>query len=482
MSSSNSNNNLLTLLPLTSFKAECKASYVGICKIPGSLSEHEILNCVQSLLEQEEEGLQEDLINSSTVNLQWYVSIEGVGLKWVREANEESDSNDSTDSFSSMDSSSSSLIRVNDIKYNRVPFSSILFCSIDSGHPDIISWILTKSNNCYHERDGILGGNEFKVSTEALVWRCNNENDAAKLKETYKKIRNRKKMGIIEAIRLRHQREKEKHEQLEKMTVTASTITPAPSTITVNLNENQAKNPIFSTPNNREDENHKQNGHKEDVLLTANQNCINKANLRQRREPLFIQPAKAGTGSIKVFKNLHQNSGNTLNPMILSSQQQPVWAKQYRSESEFDPTKLSQYIKFNNTNREFRGTENRYSFRSRSVDAPLNRIKMNDRDHQIFAKTSAKLTSYFSKNSGNRVVIIGRSDSLNSEGSSGSGDSNLNSELSESSKKLQNPPKSALKKNINQLNKDFKAPVLSNQNGCKKNVTFNAYATVLFET
>ena len=199
-------------------------------------------------------------------------------------------------------------------------------------------------------------------------------------------------------------------------------------------------------------------------------------------------------------------------------QQQAInnyWISNYQlSESEFDTTRLSCYLNALNLSRRNRSrnrttgqqqqqnlvnnnnisnnkhTTSHHHIRSKSVDAPLNRLRMSLVHKPVVGSLITTLTSGAgakiissnnnnnNNNSGNNnsgnpncPVLVTRSESLNSEGSS-LGESGAG-EFGSSA--IHNPGKSALKKG-SPNNQSDQHHQLSHQG--KKNVTFSAYAMI----
>ena len=196
-------------------------------------------------------------------------------------------------------------------------------------------------------------------------------------------------------------------------------------------------------------------------------------------------------------------------------QQQAInnyWISNYQlSESEFDTTRLSCYLNALNLSRRNRSrnrttgqqqqnlvnnnnisnnntsnnkhTKSHHHIRSKSVDAPLNRLRMSLVHKPVVGSLITTLTSGAgakiissnnnNNNSGNPncSVLVTRSESLNSEGSS-LGESGAG-EFGSSA--IHNPGKSALKKG-SPNNQSDQHHQLSHQG--KKNVTFSAYAMI----
>lgn len=531
MSCCNNNNHSSPLPPLSSFKASCKASFIGRCKLSittGSLSEKNIFTYVHELLVQTK-GVPAATTSSSVSapDTIWNVSIGASELTWTLDKVIPPESSLKEDTFYGhtedvINSATTLLPDEKKNKCNKVPFSRILFCLIDSENPCVICWILTNSSpstgGYMHQRDNISSEvtdhdsaaagssshqqQQQQVHTEALVWICLSETDAAKLKGTYKAIRQRRKMGIIEAIKARHQLTEQQQQQLQQQQ-------QHPSELKLHLTEKESLQPQmeklaiiekspkeevtkrYITAQQKLDEYIINSLRGETGMSVQQQNFNNhKATQRQRREPLLIQQTKsADTNSAKSYKNLQHKSVTSATPLIMnttSPQTQQIWIpKQYRSESEFDPTKLNQYIKVANAHRSYRAS----SVRSRSVDAPLNRISSSviaSESYHKLVKASAKVTTAFcaAKNNLNKgMVVITRSDSLNSEGSSVSEESNLNESDLKTFIALRDPPKSALKKrNLKNVKESSSSStsssMVSSQNKNVKSVTFSEFATI----
>ena len=213
-------------------------------------------------------------------------------------------------------------------------------------------------------------------------------------------------------------------------------------------------------------------------------NNNNKSQCRQRH-PALLLPAiadKSSHSSVSPLRNV--NNGNCV-PVVVSRQNSANYWNQYPSESEFDTTRIDNYLNALNLSRRHRSQrssskQNIKPMRSRSVDTTLGRLRLSihkpvntilnaitsPSGAKIVSSTSCQSAGGSSKSQNNRNALVTRSESLNSEGSSLSGESvccEFNSSIS-------HPGKSVLKK-TNATNPVHMGPG-------KKNVTFSAFATI----
>ena len=200
----------------------------------------------------------------------------------------------------------------------------------------------------------------------------------------------------------------------------------------------------------------------------------------RQRQPARLLPATIENGvhsSSSVQR--HSHNGNSI-PVVLSRQNSANYWNQYPSESEFDTTRIDNYLNALNLSRRHRSQKpvNRITakpMRSRSVDATLTRLKLsihkpvNTILNAFTSPTGAKSASTQSgsaKSQSSRNALVTRSESLNSEGSSLSGESLC----FEFNSNHNTPGKSVLKKNS--------AGNAVHIGPGKKNVTFSAFATI----
>lgn len=490
---------------MTTTKIECKATFVGFCAVPGSLSENHVFQCVRDLIlsqtnhnqqqvekisstepsksssnvlhkEEGNDGKISNGENDQKTNL-WTVSIEANELKWVY-------------------SDSMALTTFSSRKCNRALFSNILFCYLNAQLPNVIVWVLTK-NNCDDSPDG-------KIETEALVWQCLNEKDAIHLRDAYKLIRSKKKLEKIEAINKAKQKNSEKVIVNQKLSekVNGNNCEQQSTRMTSSKQENDETNNRFNAmeqhlPTSEANEtledllyrSSKPNPNRE-ILVASSIHYKNSRNNRpqtRQRQPALLLQATNNTSlsslSSPTTTHTRQTTNNVI-PIVVSRQNSSnAYWNQYPSESEFDTTRINSYLNALNLSRRNRSNlstnkQNGKHIRSRSVESPLNRLRMsihkpvNSFLNAINSPSGAKMNSSNnlqtanSSNIPSRGVLVTRSESLNSEGSSISGESGI----CEFNAGGNHPAKSVLKKN---------SPNTSVHIGPgKKNVTFSAYATI----
>ena len=212
----------------------------------------------------------------------------------------------------------------------------------------------------------------------------------------------------------------------------------------------------------------------------------NKSQCRQRQPALLLPAITDNSSHSSVPNSRHATNGNCV-PVVVSRQNSAnYWTqRQYPSESEFDTTRIDNYLNALNLSRRHRSQrssskQNVKPLRSRSVDTTLSRLRLsihkpvNSLLNAITSPSGAKIAppvscqsaGSSSKSQTNRNACVTRSESLNSEGSSLSGES-LCCEFNSS---LINPGKSVLKK-TNNTSTVHMGPG-------KKNVTFSAFATI----
>lgn len=206
---------------------------------------------------------------------------------------------------------------------------------------------------------------------------------------------------------------------------------------------------------------------------------INSKSQCRQRQPALLLPAKTENGlhsSSSVQRHSHSNSV----PVVLSRQNSANYWNQYPSESEFDTTRIDNYLNALNLSRRHRSQKpvnriNAKPMRSRSVDATLTRLRLSIHKPvntilNAFASPSgakgASNQSGSAKSQSSRNALVTRSESLNSEGSSLSGES----VCCEFNSNHNTPGKSVLKKNS--------AGSSVHIGPGKKNVTFSAFATI----
>lgn len=487
---------------MNSTKTECKATFVGFCALPGPLSESHVFQCVCDLIALQNNHNQQQFVNSSStesskgsLNVKnkevdnevifndenkvktdlWTVSIEANELKW----------------FLSDDSSAQI---TGQRKCNRANFTNILFCYLNAQLPNVIVWVLT-NKDCDDSNNG-------KVETKALVWQCLNDKDAIHLRDAYKLIRSRKKLEKIEAINKAKQKNSEKLIVIQKL---GEKINGNDSEHQTNIStsfKHEIKE-IINKPLNTNDQHlvsSEANEILEDLLYRStkpnpNREILvassvhlknsrnNKSHNRQRQPALLLQANhnNASHSSHLTSTTTPRQVNNNVIPIVVSHQNNSYW-NQYPSESEFDTTRIDSYLNALNLSRRNRtnvssSKQNGKQMRSRSVETPLNRLRMsihkpvNSFLNAINSPSGAKMSSSNttqtsnSNNNQSRAVLVTRSESLNSEGSSVSGESGICEFNSHSS----HPAKSVLKKTN---------PTAVHIGPGKKNVTFSAYATI----
>ncbi|KAI1292261.1 hypothetical protein HDE_07500 [Halotydeus destructor] len=512
-------------------RTSAKATFVGTCTIGGSISESTTLACAR------------DLIRSCSDYLNWTVSIEDNELRMVLEGDTSSD-NDSDkerDTLSSSHQEFAQLMRVRP-RGGKEPLKAS--DSVNSHN------VINMNSSGSELEDDDLHHHPVKepqpfcrAETEVLVWECVNEKDTSALHQMYRAIRSRKKLSKIEAIAKAKRQVKLQEER------TMSAHLSRDGNLVVHHNGESAlkcdKSLSTFKPHNNETAGYKsgqsvacgdrvrQDGHQsvpirvnsakgakvssKDIIVTYQDlRSASKTHCRQRHPALLLQPIKTSspTPGKPMMMPKQQQQHHTIMPPAAPA---PAPASAYympmayqASESEFDTTRLGRYFSYANTgpalNRAYEGggSQRRYS-RSRSVEAPLGRVRLstsgtpgagpasvhsknaiNSMLHMKSQMNQVRPPGGASQGDRGRSLIVTRSESLNSDSSSLSGsgeDYELRGGPLTTCLTLAEPTKSALKKAPSCSSSS--SPPLSSSlsqssqylNG-KKNVTFSAFATI----
>lgn len=405
--------------PCPALAVASKATFVGTCTINGSISESRVLSAAR------------DLIRQCSDYLDWTVSVDESDLNMTLELEARQDCqchSTASSSGHSSDSDSDKELKcarcdtqAKVLEHRKVALNRVLFSFVDTTYPNVITWILTSNLNAKSVAE------EFERTTEVLVWECVDEKATVALYDAYRTIRTKKKLSKIEAIA----KAKERAEEKSNHKAAAKDLPP---------------NERLGFANNH---------------LSANANI--KSHCRQRHPALLLQPTKLN-GPTKA----------QLKPVpVPTPPVQLYWPTyQVHSESEFDPNRFGRYFPAHLVGAPVHAAR----FAQPAARGPRNYVRSKSMDAvRVRAHKNANQAAL----PPNRALVVGRSDSLNSDASSLSGDND--SGLVNSSGLSVEPPKSALKKQSSgsTLSASPPRPELPAQyvNG-KKCVKFSAFATI----